>query len=345
MNPHADVIERLAELAELGHSASAGFIRQVAEDAAKALATLPASDSAVPAGGDAQLNLYRQAERDRRARRSAEEAFDLIAPFVKKFAEAAKHYDGGRPEFEGSVNFKHDADPSYRPALATTVTGLGGPGAPVSPTLGDLRLLSEAYAMAAHLRAAAPKVASDTDDMCCNEDGTTDFHRSDSEAGEDLIAGVKRALQDPDGEHDGWTDHGLKHAFFRWPTIVHAINAALAETKVASDTGAGLRPDARTQRAGEHLFKKAREDGWLDDGEGAYEYMIRRAYEAGMRRATPGGDLLEQAAKECRNIADNSMLVLDGHDARVRHEGIVAGAQACERAVLALKPAGDGGEA
>jgi len=74
-------------------------------------------------------------------------------------------------------------------------------------------------------------------------------------------------------------------------------------------------------------------------------------YETRMRQllsdvlaTTPGGDLLEQAARECRNIANNSMLVLDGHDARVRHEGIVAGAQACERAVLALKPAGDGGE-
>lgn len=43
-----------------------------------------------------------------------------------------------------------------------------------------------------------------------------------------LIEGVKRVLQNPDGEHDGWTDAGLKHAFFRWPTIVHAINAALA---------------------------------------------------------------------------------------------------------------------
>jgi hypothetical protein len=107
-----------------------------------------------------------------------------------------------------------------------------------------------------------------------------------SDGGEALIAGVKRALQNPDGDHDGWTDTGLKHAFFRWPTIVHAINAALA--------------------------------------------------------TTPGGDLLEQAARACRNIAENSALVLDEHDARIRHEGIVAGAQACERAIRAIPPALDG---
>jgi len=107
------------------------------------------------AASDAQLNLYRQAERDRELRQRAEEAFDLIAPFVAKFAAAASHYDGGRPRFEGSTNFFHDADSSHGYALASTATGLGGPGAPQSPTIGDLRLLAAAYEQAILLRAPA----------------------------------------------------------------------------------------------------------------------------------------------------------------------------------------------
>lgn len=46
-------------------------------------------------------------------------------------------------------------------------------------------------------------------------------------------------------------------------------------------------PRAREERAGIHLFKEARAHGWKDDGEGAYEFIVRSAYEAGMRRATP----------------------------------------------------------
>lgn len=41
----------------------------------------------------------------------------------------------------------------------------------------------------------------------------------------------------------------------------------------------------RELRAGHHLHKKAREQGWPDDREGAYEYVVRRAYEAGMEAA------------------------------------------------------------
>ncbi|MBB3876134.1 hypothetical protein GGR47_002380 [Sphingomonas aquatilis] len=69
----------------------------------------------------------------------------------------------------------------------------------------------------------------------------------EGEADADLIAGVKRALQNPDGEHDGWTDAGLKDVFFRWPTIVHAINAALATSPKATATASvrecGAAPD------------------------------------------------------------------------------------------------------
>ena len=56
----------------------------------------------------------------------------------------------------------------------------------------------------------------------------------EGEADADLIAGVKRALQNPDGEHDGWTDAGLKDVFFRWPTIVHAINTAASPKATAT---------------------------------------------------------------------------------------------------------------
>ena len=66
--------------------------------------------------------------------------------------------------------------------------------------------------------------------------------------------------------------------------------AALGITPPAADrlTDTGDEEvSARERRAGGFLFKKAREDGWKDDGEGAYEYMVRRAYEAGMRKATP----------------------------------------------------------
>lgn len=45
---------------------------------------------------------------------------------------------------------------------------------------------------------------------------------------DELVAGLKRALQHPTGDHDGWTDAGMEDAFFRWPVIVNALNEALA---------------------------------------------------------------------------------------------------------------------
>ena len=75
--------------------------------------------------------------------------------------------------------------------------------------------------------------------------------------GAELIEGVKRVLQNPDGEHDGWTDAGLRHTFFRWPTIVRAINAALtAAPKAASEDQADrdrrmYEQGRRDERAGE----------------------------------------------------------------------------------------------
>ena len=112
----------------------------------------------------AQLNLYRQAERDREARRRAEEAFDLIAPFVAKFAAAVPHYAGGTPRYPGSI-FMHDPEPNYRPCLTSTANPPCG--APETPTIGDLRMLADAYAQAIEARRA--------------ETGTGSVHESETE--------------------------------------------------------------------------------------------------------------------------------------------------------------------
>lgn len=101
----------------------------------------------VERAGEAQANLVRMSEAAQARADRAVEAFNLVSPFIAKFAAAAKHYDGGRPRFKGST-LTHEADPSYTPALTGTATGIGGPGAPSSPTLGDLRMLAEAYAAA-----------------------------------------------------------------------------------------------------------------------------------------------------------------------------------------------------
>lgn len=103
--------------------------------------------------GEAQTSLYHVAERDRDARQRAEEAFDLVSPFVAKFAAAVDHYAGGTPRYPGSM-FKHDAEPDYQPAL--TSTAIPPCGAPKEPTLGDLRRLSDAYSAALELRAQPP---------------------------------------------------------------------------------------------------------------------------------------------------------------------------------------------
>ena len=47
----------------------------------------------------------------------------------------------------------------------------------------------------------------------------------------------------------------------------------------------------------------------------------------------PMEELREQAAKTCKGIADGAELVSDSEEARIRHEGIVAGANACAVAV------------
>lgn len=38
---------------------------------------------------------------------------------------------------------------------------------------------------------------------------------------------------------------------------------------------------SRARRLGEHLMEKATQLGWKDDGEGAYEFVVRKAYEQG----------------------------------------------------------------
>lgn len=46
----------------------------------------------------------------------------------------------------------------------------------------------------------------------------------------------------------------------------------------------------RLIRAGAHLHGQAKSMGWPDDGEGAYEFIVRTAYEQGLRDATTRGD-------------------------------------------------------
>jgi len=59
--------------------------------------------------------------------------------------------------------------------------------------------------------------------------------RGDFGVGQDeLVAGLKRALQHPAGDHDGWTDAGMEDAFFRWPVVVNALNEALASNRTAT---------------------------------------------------------------------------------------------------------------
>jgi hypothetical protein len=41
--------------------------------------------------------------------------------------------------------------------------------------------------------------------------------------------------------------------------------------------------EARFSRAGEHLHRRAKELGWKDDGEGAYEFVTRVHYEGGLK--------------------------------------------------------------
>lgn len=94
----------------------------------------------------AQLNLYQQAEHDRKLRERAEEAFALVSPFIAKFAAAVPHYEGGNPQYPGTTIFMHEPDPGYRDALTVSSSRPGVP--PNGPTLNDLRMLADAYALA-----------------------------------------------------------------------------------------------------------------------------------------------------------------------------------------------------
>lgn len=92
----------------------------------------------------AQANLVRMAERERESARHVREAFDLVAPFVAKFAGAVAHYNRTPPRYPGST-FNQDPDPGYTPALGVSIHGqvpLNG------PTIGDLRMLADAYELA-----------------------------------------------------------------------------------------------------------------------------------------------------------------------------------------------------
>ena len=59
---------------------------------------------------------------------------------------------------------------------------------------------------------------------------------------------------------------------------------------------------ARYIRAGKLLHDKAKSHGWLDDGEGAYEFMSRLTYAQGMEDAKGiRADALEEAAQMAEN--------------------------------------------
>jgi len=62
-----------------------------------------------------------------------------------------------------------------------------------------------------------------------------DADRANGVGQDELVAGLKRALQHPAGDHDGWTDAGMEDAFFRWPVIVNALNEAMSSQTIASD--------------------------------------------------------------------------------------------------------------
>jgi Lar family restriction alleviation protein len=68
-----------------------------------------------------------------------------------------------------------------------------------------------------------------------------DADRANGVGQDELVTGLKRALQHPAGDHDGWTDAGMEDAFFRWPVIVNALNEALAATPTPPTLSADLR--------------------------------------------------------------------------------------------------------
>jgi hypothetical protein len=124
-----------------GRVADAALAHLKSNGAADRIAAL---EDAVENAEAAQLNLYRQAEHDREMRRRAEEAFNLVAPFVAKFADAVPHYNRAPPQYQGSV-FNLDPDAGYSPALSVSKHGqvpLDG------PTIADLRMLADAFAQA-----------------------------------------------------------------------------------------------------------------------------------------------------------------------------------------------------
>ena len=100
---------------------------------------------------NAQANLVRMAQHERERRRDAEDAFELISPWVAKFVAAVDHYNRTPPRYQGST-FLADPDPGYNPVLSVSVNGC----CPFnSPTVSDLRFMADAYAQAIEARRAA----------------------------------------------------------------------------------------------------------------------------------------------------------------------------------------------
>lgn len=55
-------------------------------------------------------------------------------------------------------------------------------------------------------------------------------------------------------------------------------------------------------RVGAHLLRRAKEWGWLDDGEGAFEYVSRRSYEQGREDADSRALLAEAQVREAVEV-------------------------------------------
>ena len=67
-------------------------------------------------------------------------------------------------------------------------------------------------------------------------------------------------------------------------TGIAAVQQRLSEIEAAKTTAAS-QEDERHSSNGKHLLEMARQMGWPDDGEGAFNFITRKAYEQGKEDA------------------------------------------------------------
>lgn len=63
--------------------------------------------------------------------------------------------------------------------------------------------------------------------------------------------------------------------------IAHATGTEVAANKATEEGELPMDAESRMLRAGKNMFDTAKRWGWLDDGEGAFEFITRRSYEQG----------------------------------------------------------------